>query len=327
MFKANDTSLSNDQLKVGLAQLAPVWLNRAATTNKVVKMINRAGGEQIDLLAFGEALIPGYPYWVAMSDGARFNATDQKELHSRYMEQAVVIEAGHLKDVCTAAKDNRCAVYLGIIERPMQRGGHSVYCTMVYIDKNGEIQSTHRKLMPTYEERLTWSAGDGNGLQVHSIGPFNCGGLNCWENWMPLSRTALYAQGEDLHVAIWPGCYRNTHDLTRFIAKEGRSFSMAASGLMRKSDFPKDTPHLAAILAGAGEDEMLSNGGSCLAGPDGEWIIAPQCDEEGLYSAVIDQGRVREERQNFDIAGHYSRSDVTKLTVDRRRQSIIETID
>jgi len=327
MFSPNDNNLTKDQLKVAVAQLAPVWLDREATTAKVVAMIEQAGTAQVDLVAFGEALIPGYPYWVAMSDGARFNAIDQKELHSHYMDQAVVIEAGHLNSVCAAAKSNRCAVYLGIIERPMQRGGHSLYCTMVYIDKDGEIKSSHRKLMPTYEERLTWSAGDGNGLQVHSIGAFHSGGLNCWENWMPLSRTALYAQGEDLHVAIWPGCYRNTHDLTRFIAKEGRSFSMAASGLMRKSDFPEDTPHLAAILAGAGEDELLSNGGSCLAGPDGEWIIEPQCDEEGLYTAVIDHGRVREERQNFDIAGHYSRSDITKLTVDRRRQSILETID
>ena len=327
MFTNSNSSLGKDQLKVGLAQLAPVWLNRIATTKKVVAMINRAGSEEVDLVAFGEALIPGYPYWVAMSDGAKFNDSDQKNLHSHYTSQAVVIEAGHLTEVCGAAKVNHCAVYLGIIERPLNRGGHSLYCTMVYIDKSGAIKSTHRKLIPTYEERLTWSPGDGHGLQVHSIGAFHVGGLNCWENWMPLSRTALYALGEDLHVAIWPGCYRNTHDLTRFIAKEGRSFSMAVSGLMRKADFPADTPHLAAILAGAGESEMLSNGGSCLAGPDGEWIIEPQCDEEGLYTAVIDQARVREERQNFDIAGHYSRPDVTKLTVDRRRQSLIETID
>ena len=202
-----------------------------------------------------------------------------------------------------------------------------MYCTMVYIDKQGEIGSVHRKLMPTYEERLTWAPGDGHGLRVHQLGAFNAGGLNCWENWMPLSRAALYAMGEDLHVAIWPGCYRNTHDLNQFIAKEGRSFSMAVSGLMRKSDFPDNTPHLAAILDGAGEDEMLANGGSCLAGPDGEWLIEPQCDIEGLFTAVIDHGRVREERQNFDIAGHYGRPDVTKLTVDRRRQAVIEIID
>jgi len=327
MFTTNDSSLNKDQIKVGLGQLAPVWLDRQATTDKVVAMINQAGAENVDLVAFGEALIPGYPFWVSMTDGARFNAQDQKELHSHYTDQAVQIEAGHLDNVCAAAKANNCAVYVGIIERALNRGGHSLYCTMVFIDKQGEIGSVHRKLMPTYEERLTWAPGDGHGLRVHQLGAFNAGGLNCWENWMPLSRAALYGMGEDLHVAIWPGCYRNTHDLTKFIAKEGRSFSMAVSGLMRKSDFPDNTPQLAAILDGAGEDEMLSNGGSCLAGPDGEWLIEPQCDAEGLYTAVIDHGRVREERQNFDIAGHYGRPDVTKLTVDRRRQALIETID
>ncbi|MCJ8337417.1 MAG: carbon-nitrogen hydrolase family protein [Pseudomonadales bacterium] len=327
MFTTNDASLNKDQLKVGLGQLAPVWLDREATTDKVVAMINQAGAEKVDLVAFGEALIPGYPFWVSMTDGARFNAQDQKELHSHYTDQAVQIEAGHLDKVCAAAKANNCAVYVGIIERALNRGGHSLYCTMVYIDKQGEIGSVHRKLMPTYEERLTWAPGDGHGLRVHQLGAFNTGGLNCWENWMPLSRAALYGMGEDLHVAIWPGCHRNTHDLTKFIAKEGRSFSMAVSGLMRKSDFPDNTPHLAAILDGAGEEQMLANGGSCLAGPDGEWLIEPQCDIEGLFTAVIDHGRVREERQNFDVAGHYSRPDVTKLTVDRRRQALIKIID
>ena len=327
MVTSKDAQLSKDQLKVGLGQLAPVWLDKKATIEKVVNMMSQAGDQNVELVAFGEALIPGYPYWVSMTDGARFNAQDQKELHSHYTEQAVQIEAGDLDPICDAAKANQCAAYVGIIERALNRGGHSLYCSMVYIDKSGIIQSVHRKLMPTYEERLTWAPGDGHGLQVHALGPFHVGGLNCWENWMPLSRAALYGLGEDLHVAIWPGCYRNTHDLTKFIAKEGRSFSMAASGLMRKSDFPENTPHLAAILAGAGDDDMLSNGGSCLAGPDGEWIIEPQCNEEGLYTAVIDQARVREERQNFDVAGHYSRPDVTKLVVDRRRQAIIETID
>ncbi len=327
MFTTSDPTLTKDQLKVGLAQIAPVWLDREATIDKVVAMINQAGSEQVDLVAFGESLIPGYPFWVSATDGARFNAQDQKELHSHYTDQAVQIEAGHLDKVCAAAKANNCAAYVGIIERAQNRGGHSLYCSMVYIDKNGDIGSVHRKLTPTYEERLTWAPGDGNGLRVHSLGAFHAGGLNCWENWMPLSRAALYGMGEDLHVGIWPGCYRNTHDLTKMIAKEGRSFSVAVSGLMRKSDFPKDTPHIEAILAGVGEQELVSDGGSCLAGPDGEWLIEPQCGEEGLYTAIIDHGRVREERQNFDPVGHYSRPDITKLTVDRRRQSLIETID
>ncbi|MBT5072346.1 MAG: carbon-nitrogen hydrolase family protein [Kordiimonadaceae bacterium] len=319
--------MAKHQLKVGLAQIAPVWLNRDATLDKVISYINEAAAQNVELIAFGEALVPGYPFWIALTDGARWDAADQKEIHAHYMDQAVQIEAGHLNGVCAAANKGGVALYLGIIERAKDRGGHSLYCTMVYINKLGEICSIHRKLQPTYEERLTWSPGDGHGLRVHDLGAFTVGGLNCWENWMPLPRAALYGMGEDLHVAIWPGSKRNTHDITRHMAKEGRSFVMSVSSLMRPADFPKSTPYLHEINEGIGNVEYLADGGSCLSGPNGEWVIEPQVGEEGLYTAVIDHARVREERQNFDPVGHYSRPDVTKLVVDRRRQSTVEFID
>ncbi len=116
---------------------------------------------------------------------------------------------------------------------------------MVYIDPERGIQSMHRKLMPTYEERLTWAPGDGHGLRVHKLGAFTIDGLNCWENWMPLARASLYAQGEDLHVALWPGGVHNTSDITWFIARESRSYIISASAIMRPKDFP--TPHLILI--------------------------------------------------------------------------------
>lgn len=315
-----------DTLIVGLAQIAPVWLNKEATIDKVVDMIFHAESLNCQLIAFGEALIPGYPFWIELIQGARFNAPDQKKLHGYYMKQSVNIEAGDLLPVCQAAAETNVALYLGVIERASNRGGHSLYCSMVYIDSQGVIQSVHRKLMPTYEERLAWSPGDGHGLQVHSIGAFTVGGLNCWENWMPLPRAALYGLGEDLHVAIWPGGEHNTHDITRFMAKEGRSYVMSVSGLMRPIDIPEDIPHFDDIIAVI-ESDYLANGASCLAGPDGQWLIKPQVGKEGLYTAVIDHEKVREERQNFDPAGHYSRPDVTQLQVNRVRQSTIKLID
>lgn len=142
---------------------------------------------------------------------------------------------------------------------------------------------------------------------------------------MPLPRAALYGLGEDLHIAIWPGGVQNTQDITRFIAMESRSYVVSVSGLMRKSDFPADTPHLAAILENS--RDMLANGGSCIAGPDGKWIVEPVTDEEKLIIATLDHKRVREERQNFDPAGHYSRPDVTQLTVNRERQSTVKFTD
>ena len=315
----------SDKLKVGIAQIAPVWLNRAQTLTKIMDYVAQAAEKGCQLITFGETVLPGYPFWIELTDGARFNSHIQKEIHAHYMSQAVQIEAGHLQSLCHVAAQHQIAVIVGCVERAADRGGHSLYCSLVYIDQQGVIQSIHRKLMPTYEERLTWAIGDGHGLQVHQLGAFTVGGLNCWENWMPLARATLYALGEDLHVAIWPGSVNNTSDITRFIAKEARSYVISAAGVMRQADFPAETPHLDLILANS--SDILANGGSCIAGPDGEWVVEPVVGEERLIVANLDHSRVRAERQNFDPSGHYARPDVTQLIVDRKRQSVLTFIE
>ncbi|HVZ50071.1 MAG TPA: carbon-nitrogen hydrolase family protein [Gemmatimonadaceae bacterium] len=314
-----------DALTVAAAQIAPVWLDRDRTLAKVGRWMSRAADRGCDLVAFGEALVPGYPWWIEHTDGARFNSALQKRLHAHYLDQAVDIEAGHLDATCALARRRRITVVLGTIERPRDRGGHSAYCSLVVIDATGAIATVHRKLMPTYEERLSWATGDGHGLRTSRVGPFTLGALNCWENWMPLVRAALYAQGEDLHVASWPGNDYNTRDVTRFAAREGRSYVVAASSLMRRRDIPDSVPDAARLRRTL--PPTMGNGGSCIAGPDGEWIVAPVTGREALLVRTIAHRRVREERQNFDAAGHYGRPDVTQLTVDRRRQVTATTID
>jgi nitrilase len=318
-------SVEADVLKIGLAQIAPVWLNREGTLDKVLGYVHAAAEAECNLVVFGEALIPGYPFWIERTHGAEFNSPMQKEIHAHYMANAVQIEAGHLDAICEAAREHHMAVMVGCIERPGDRGGHSLYASLVYVDAEGVVQSVHRKLMPTYEERLTWSPGDGHGLRTHQLGAFTVGGLNCWENWMPLPRAALYAQGEDLHVAVWPGSASNTQEITRFMALEGRSYVISVSGLMRGADIPEDTPHRSEIITDS--QELFADGGSCVAAPDGTWVVEPVVGEEKLILATLDHQRVREERQNFDPAGHYARPDVTRLTVNRQRQSTIDLID
>lgn len=313
------------KLKVALAQISPVWLDKKETIKKVMHSIQEAAEHHCDLIVFGEGLVPGYPFWLALTGGAEWNTKVNKELHAHYIRNAVQIEEGDLKAICELSKKYNIAIYLGIIERAKNRGGHSLYASLVYIDENGVIKSVHRKLQPTYDERLTWSSGDGHGLQVHNLKKFTLGGLNCWENWMPLPRTALYGLGENLHIAVWPGSEHNTKDITRFIARESRSFVISVSSLMSINDFPKDTPHLNEILKMA--PKILANGGSCIAGPDGEWILEPVTNKEGLIIETIDFNRVLEERQNFDPVGHYARPDVTKLTVNRERQSTVDYLD
>ena len=306
------------QLTVALAQISPIWLDRAGTLVKIAQYIDAAGREGARLVVFGEGLLPGYPFWIEHTEGARWESPLQKRLFSHYADQAVDIGRGDLAPLCAAARKARCFVVVGCIEHDASRG-QSVFCTAVTIGDDGEIRSAHRKLMPTYEERLVWSPGDGHGLRCHALDRFTLGSLNCWENWMPLARSALYAQGEDLHVAIWPGSERNTRPITRFIAREGRSYALSVSGLLRREDIPDSAPEAALLRERL--PEVLANGGSCLAGPDGEWLIEPATAGETLLVAEIDHAQVRAERQNFDPFGHYSRPDVLELQVNRQRAS------
>lgn len=315
----------NTELLVCIAQITPKWMDKKAITEQVVETIHSASQQGAELVVFGEAFLPGYPFWVSTTNGAEFNSPIQKELYAFYANNAICIEDNDLNEICNAAKQTSTSVYLGIIERPKQRGGHSLYCSLVYISEHGSIESVHRKLQPTYEERLVWASGDGNGLRVHSKKAFTLGGLNCWENWMPLPRAALYGQGENVHIAVWPGSDYNTKDITRFIAREARSYVISASPFITKNDIPKHIPHRNLIVEHA--PEILANGGSCVASPNGEWLIPPQTDQKSLIFATLDYNKILEERQNFDPVGHYSRPDVTKLIVNQSRQSTLEILE
>ncbi len=308
-----------DSLRIAAAQLAPVWLHRDGTIAKVLHTIDEAAAQGVQLLAFPEAFVPGYPFWIEHTDGARFDSAMQKTMHAQYLDQAVQIEAGHLDPVVQAAARHGMTIVLGIIERPADRGGHSVYASCVTITPTQGIVTVHRKLMPTYEERLSWAPGDGHGLRTTPVGAFTLGALNCWENWLPLARAALYAQGEDLHVAIWPGSVRNTEAITRFVAREGRSYVMSVCSVLHRDQLGDHIPHVEVLRERL--PVIISEGGTAIAAPDATWIVEPTPHVEQLFVADIDHRRVREERQNFDVAGHYGRPDVLQLRVNRERQT------
>lgn len=314
-------SASVQGVKVAAAQIAPVFLDRARTLEKVVAAVEEAATRGCALVGFGEVMVPGYPIWLDRTGGAEFDNAAQKDLYALYVDQSVDIEGGDLGPVCEVAAQTSTAVILGVAERAGDRGGHSVYCSRVFIDECGEIVSVHRKLMPTYEERLVWASGDGAGLVVHKVAEFTVGALNCWENWLPLARAALHGQGENFHVALWPGSPGNTENSTPFMAFEGRSYVMSVSALLRAEDIPADFPMRDRLVNS--EDEVLHSGGSCVARPDGSWLLEPVGPVEGVFDVEIDLTEVRRSRQNLDISGHYSRPDVLQLHVDRRRQSVV----
>lgn len=307
-------------MHVAIAQFAAPFLDRSGALAQIVDRITAAAEAGAELVCFGEAVVPGYPVWLCRTDGAAFDDPLQKRLFARYSREAVCVEDGDLDPVCRAAAANGVAVVLGFVERPTDRG-HSLYCSRAIIGARGEdagrVLSVHRKLVPTYEERLVWGSGDGAGLVTHRVGEFRVGALNCWENWMPLARTALYQAGEDLHVMLWPGCLRLTSDITRFAAREGRSYVISASAIIRPSDIPAETPELLPLRES--DERFFYDGGSCIASPDGTWLVEPVVGREELIVADLDLNRVREERQNFDPAGHYARPEVLGLRVERGR--------
>jgi nitrilase len=192
-----------------------------------------------------------------------------------------------------------------------EKEGSSIYCTLLTIGQDGAILGRHRKVKPTYEERLVWADGDGLGLRTYSLKDARVGGLNCWENWLPLARASLHMQGELIHVAVWPGNLRNTQDITRFIALEGRSWVISVSGFLRPTDFS----HLTKIdfpmkeVMESSEGNWL-NGGTVVSDPTGHFVVDPLVDEEGIVYADLDLLTAIKERQNFDISGHYSRFDI-----------------
>jgi nitrilase len=309
----------SDSLKVGLIQMAPVWLNKSATIEKMSTSIDEAASKDCGLVVFSEALLPGYPFWVEHTNGARFESDMQKEYFELYYKNAVDIENGDLEIFCKQAAEHGIGLYIGCIEKPRERG-RSLYCSLVYINSEGSIGSVHRKLVPTYEERLVWSPGDGHGLQVHQIGDFSIGALNCWENWITGARMSLYGQGEDVHISVWPGNLHNVEQIVPFIGKELRGYSIGVCGLFRKEDVPENYAGSERIKDAA---KVIAAGGTCVAGPDGKWILEPQLNSEGLFVIDLNADKIIRERHNFDPAGHYSRPDVLKLYVNRERQSSV----
>ncbi|MFI9505281.1 carbon-nitrogen hydrolase family protein [Nocardia sp. NPDC052566] len=302
-------------MRIAAAQARPAWLDPAAGTKIVIDRLTEAAAAGVDLVAFPETFLSGYPIWLAPTGGARFDDPAQKAAYAYYLDAAVTLDGPHLAAVREAVADLGVFCYLGITERV--RG--TVYCTLVAIDPARGLVGAHRKLMPTHEERMVWGIGDGHGLRAHDVGEFRVGGLSCWENWMPQARHALYADGTTLHISTWPGAVRNTEDITRFIAMEGRVYSLAVGAVLDYADVPSDFPlrdELLALDTPAGY-----NGGSALAHPDGQWLIEPVAGDERLLIADIDRGEVARARQNFDPTGHYARPDIFTVTVDRRRRT------
>ena len=306
-------------MRVAAIQATPVYLNPKETVEKAVGLMADAAKEGAELCSFSEVFLAGYSLWLrpqvsSMDDGL------QRDCYSRYLEAAVDADGPELAAIAEQAKKLGLFTYIGFVERAPSQG--AVFCSLAAIHPDKGIVGVHRKLKPTYFERMIWAEGDAHGLQVHPWKDFRVGGLLCFENWQPLPRHALYAQGEQLHVATWPGRITH-HECARFVAMEGRVYVISVAGVMDATDIPDDFP-----LKGRNLNPGLAfSGGSTIFGPNGDIVAGPLESEEAILYADIDVKRVNEERMRRDPAGHYGRPDVFRVEVDRTRHEHLYEAD
>ena len=298
-------------VRIAGIQIAPKFLNSEKTWEKLSGYIREASDNDAQLVAWGETLIPGYPFWLSPTGGAKWNDSDQKKTYSTYWREALDLGNSQiLSEMKRIAKELKIMMMGGVAEKM----SGSTYCTLITIDENGKLINRHRKIKPTYEERLVWADGDGLGLKTVPFKGYNIGGLNCWENWIPYARAALHKQEELLHVAVWPGSARNTMDSTRFLALEGRYWVLSVSGLLQTEDLlelsEEEFPVKKLLDLEENRGKFWQNGGTVAADPKGNFVDKPLIETEGIIYADIDFMTAIEERQNFDYSGHYSRFDI-----------------
>jgi predicted amidohydrolase len=205
---------------------------------------------------------------------------------------------------------------IGVSERVAAGPGRgTLYNSLLVISPDGQLLNHHRKLVPTYTERMVWGNGDADGLVAVDTPAGRVGGLVCWEHWMPLARQAVHDSGEDIHVAVWPMVHERHQLASRHYAFEGRCFVLAAGSVMRASSLPPELEVDRSRLAA--DSPFVLRGGSAIIGPDGEYLVPPLRDRPGVLVAELELERVRRESMTLDVSGHYSRPDCLSLTVKR----------
>ena len=299
--------------KIAAVQAAPVFLDREATVAKARELIAEAGRSGARLVVFPETFIPTYPDWVWRIPPSQHRML--ADIYAQLLEQSVEIPGPVTEELCEAARQAGIYLVMGLNERNAQASNASLYNTLLYINPAGDLLGKHRKLVPTAPERMVWAQGDGSTLEVYDTSLGKLSGLICWENYMPLARYSLYAWGVQIYLApTWDNGEPWLSTL-RHIAKEGRAYVVGCSIAMRKDDIPERFEFKAKYYSEVGE--WINEGDSAIVGPDGKLIAGPLNAKEGILYAELDPRQMNGSKWNLDVAGHYARPDVFRLTVSK----------
>ena len=307
--------------KIAIAQESSVYLNREKTIEKAVLLTEQAARAGAKLVVFPEAFISGYPAWIwRVRPGGDWEVSEA--LHKRLLDNAVDLSAHDLDPLREIARQSKVTIVCGMNERDSKLSKSTLYNTAVIIGEDGSLLNRHRKLMPTNPERMVWGFGDGSGLNVVESPVGRIGTLLCCENFMPLARYSLYAQGVEIYIAPTYDSGDGWIGTLQHIAREGCCWVIGSGVVLTNSDIPEDFPEKSVLYPES--EEWINPGDSVVIAPGGEIIEGPMHKEKGLLYADIDSENVAISKRALDVVGHYSRPDVFTLQVNKQPQSPIE---
>jgi len=298
-----------------VVQAAPEFLDLEAGIDKACRLIRDAAAQGAQLIAFPEAWLPGYPWWIWLGSPAW-----GMQFVQPYHDNSLDFNSPQAERLADAARENRIHVVMGCSERD----GGSLYISQLLIDAAGCTIARRRKLKPTHVERTVFGEGDGADLVVHDTALGRLGALCCWEHLQPLTKYAMYSMGEQVHVAAWPSfsLYRGlayalgpelNNAASQMYAAEGQCFVLGPCGIVSDS--------MSELLCDSEEKRaLLSPGGgyACAYGPDGRPLTEPLPEHtEGLLLVEIDLSTIALAKAAADPVGHYSRPDVLRLLFNR----------
>lgn len=307
---------------VAAVQAAYVLMDREATTAKVETLVHQAAALGAELIVFPEVFVPGTPIWidsVPIWDG-------DEAWFAKLVDEAVVVPSPTTDRIAAAAQAASAYVVVGVDER--EPHGTTIFNTVLYFAPDGTLLDKHRKLMPTGSERTVWGMGDGSTLNVIPTDLGRLGGLTCWENYMPLARFHLYAQGVEVWLAPTLAQGDGWIATMRHIAREGRVWVIGVNPCLRVDQIPADFPDRERVWPAHDGDggEWVEPGNSVICDPNGEIVAGPLRHEENILTAEIDLSAVKAVRRLFDPVGHYHRPDVFQLSVDTRQRRAVTLV-
>ena len=290
-------------------QASPVFFDAKRTIEKIGTLITEASRQKPRLMLFPEVFIPGYPRGLTFGTSVGNRTTEGRDLFVRYWENSIEVPGPETIQLGTFAKEASCYLVIGVTEK--DKVSDTLYCSLLYFDPKGKLIGKHRKIKPTAAERILWGEGDGSDIQVHETSIGKLGGLICWENYMPLARTALYQQGIEIYLAPTADCRDTWQSTLTHIACESRCYVLGSNQYFTLDHYPEDLKSSV-----VNPQTMSSTGGSVIISPLGKVVAGPLYNQEGILFAEIDHREIIKAKMDFDVIGHYARPDIFSLFVN-----------